>query len=270
MRAFVQFVRSMPMITMPGNLILFGRTLSYYILFAFAGLFAGMIVGVIISKKRELGSSFVFRMITGVLLIGVVSEIFVGGIPDFMLPFAYLLGLFFSAFLFYAIGKVFHKNPRDCCEVGLISLNVFMIFSKTGCFFAGCCHGVPYSGLFSVIYPNGSHAILTRSPLFPIQALEVLVRILLLALMLVLFYRDVFSKIRIPLFVSIMANAYFWGMLFWYGPEKLVNQNGIDFVLYFNILFGISTVVILGSQLFHPLKSRTETAKNKKEDVYEK
>ena len=39
--------------------------------------------------------------------------------------------------------------------------------SKLGCFFAGCCHGIKYSGPFSISYPH-----LYSYTVFPVQLVE--------------------------------------------------------------------------------------------------
>ncbi len=49
----------------------------------------------------------------------------------------------------------------------ILSLPLTYSLTKIACFVAGCCHGIPYNGPFSVIYTNGLNI-----PLFPIQALE--------------------------------------------------------------------------------------------------
>jgi hypothetical protein len=232
------------------TITVFGKSLSFYVLFAFIGLWAGVLIALAICKKRNLPYGFIFRSVLGVLSIGFIAQAFVSMIPDFMLTFSYLLGLIAATVLYAIIGKFFHQNPRHCCEIGLIATNTFMIFSKMGCFFAGCCHGQPYSGLLSVVYSNRSHALLVGIPLFPIQIAEVTVRIIVLGFMLIIYNKEYFKSFRIPLYFSLMGISYFWGMLFWYAPMKTVNQNGIDYVLIFNILFGIATATCIVLNVF--------------------
>jgi hypothetical protein len=231
------------------NFVIFGELLSPYIMLNFVGLCMGVIIALIICKKRSLQYNFIFRMIISVLFIGVISAVYVSYIPRFMLSFSYVLGLTVAVFLFGLIGKVFHKNWRDCCEIGLIAVSVFMTFSKIGCFFAGCCHGKPYKGVFPVIYSANSHALLHGVQLFPIQLAEALMRILVIGFMLILYYKDIFRWYRLPLLFCLTGNCYFWGMFFWYEPLKTINQNGINYVLIFNVLFGIGTLICVCLQL---------------------
>ena len=44
-------------------------------------------------------------------------------------------------------------------------------FGRIGCYFAGCCFGVPYSGPLAVTFPAGSSAP-AGIPLFPVQLVE--------------------------------------------------------------------------------------------------
>ena len=38
--------------------------------------------------------------------------------------------------------------------VNVLSLPAMYSISKLGCFFTGCCFGIPYNGIFSVYYPG--------------------------------------------------------------------------------------------------------------------
>ncbi len=46
--------------------------------------------------------------------------------------------------------------------------------SKIACFLSGCCGGIPYNGLFYVIYPRGLNI-----PQFPIQIVEALISLII-------------------------------------------------------------------------------------------
>lgn len=47
-------------------------------------------------------------------------------------------------------------------------------FGRIGCFLAGCCYGRPYTGVGSVVFPEGSLAP-SGVPLFPVQLLEAVI-----------------------------------------------------------------------------------------------
>lgn len=110
---------------------------------------------------------------------------------------AYFNSLMQGGFVFYGglIGGIaavlcasrLHKIPwgpylRHC----IFLIPLIHCFGRVGCFFAGCCYGIPWDGLFSVTFPQGSLAP-AGVPLFPVQLAEAFC---LLALSLLLRYLD--------------------------------------------------------------------------------
>ena len=115
----------------------------------------------------------------------------------------YLSSLMSSGFVFYGglIGALLALFAG--CHFEKISLKkylgtfIFMIpmmhgFGRIGCFCAGCCYGIPYSGAFSVVFPEGSFAP-SGIQLFPVQLLEA---VLLIILSLCLYAAALRSKCR--------------------------------------------------------------------------
>ena len=45
-------------------------------------------------------------------------------------------------------------------------------FGRIGCFLAGCCYGIPYDGIFAVVYPNDSLIAPSGISMFPVQLVE--------------------------------------------------------------------------------------------------
>lgn len=54
-------------------------------------------------------------------------------------------------------------------------------FGRMGCFFAGCCYGIPYTGPFHVVFPEEAYGISGIS-LFPVQLLEAILLVILSAI----------------------------------------------------------------------------------------
>ena len=80
-----------------------------------------------------------------------------------------LIGGFF--FLFFA-NYVHHIENFKAYIVHFIFLIPLVHgFGRIGCFCAGCCYGIPYEGIFSIIFPEGGFAPSGIS-LFPVQLLE--------------------------------------------------------------------------------------------------
>ena len=89
--------------------------------------------------------------------------------------------------LFYE--KINPSKNKYYLKSTILSLPLIYGISKLGCFFVGCCYGIPYNGLLNVIYTNGLNI-----PLFPIQLVESIVFILLFVLLVIIHKK---SKINI-------------------------------------------------------------------------
>lgn len=96
-----------------------------------------------------------------------------------------MLGLLIFAF-------VFKKSIRFIYERTLIILPLMYSVGKLGCFIVGCCYGIPYSGIGSVIYHNSTVAPLGVS-LFPIQLIESITFLLLFIFILYRFKKGKYS-----------------------------------------------------------------------------
>lgn len=72
------------------------------------------------------------------------------------------IGILLSSYLF---SKMISNNL--VIKSSILSLPLMYAISKLGCFFAGCCYGIPYDGLFHVTYLHGRNI-----SLFPVQLVE--------------------------------------------------------------------------------------------------
>ena len=81
-----------------------------------------------------------------------------------------LIGFLIGTYIFYFICD---KDKR-ILENYILSLPLIYAISKMGCFFAGCCHGIEYNGIFCVRYDVGS-ACRVPGEVFPIQLAEAVV-----------------------------------------------------------------------------------------------
>lgn len=80
--------------------------------------------------------------------------------------------------MLYLFSKQFKKKFMDLINYILPSVPLMYAIGKIGCFFAGCCHGIKYNGVFSVIY-NYSYDDLKGISLFPVQLLETIVFVII-------------------------------------------------------------------------------------------
>ncbi len=76
------------------------------------------------------------------------------------------IGLLGSALIFE---RIINLNGK-LIKYSILSLPLIYSVSKIGCLLAGCCYGIPYNGIGSIIYSSGLNI-----PVFPIQLLETIV-----------------------------------------------------------------------------------------------
>lgn len=75
-------------------------------------------------------------------------------------------------------GKLHHIDYKTYMKNFIFLIPLVHSFGRIGCFLAGCCYGIPYTGPFSVIFPENSFA-LANVKLFPIQLVEAFLLIVL-------------------------------------------------------------------------------------------
>lgn len=81
-----------------------------------------------------------------------------------------LVGLILSSYIFE---KIVPMNNKLLC-LSVISLPLIYGIGKIACFIAGCCYGIPYNGIFAVVYTDDLNI-----PLFPVQLLETVLFIII-------------------------------------------------------------------------------------------
>ena len=84
------------------------------------------------------------------------------------LAYGVLIGSFIVSFIF---SIEFNKKYKDLFSIIMFASPIMYCVGKIACFLTGCCHGIEYSGLFSVTY-NYSPVAPAGVSLFPIQLLE--------------------------------------------------------------------------------------------------
>ncbi len=109
-----------------------------------------------------------------------------------------LIGFLAGTYIFYFICDKDKKIP----ESYVISLPLIYAISKIGCFLAGCCHGVSYTGILSVRYETGSACALTTG-VFPVQIVETIVFVGIYLLLHIKKLKE--NRVLITLFLSALA-----------------------------------------------------------------
>lgn len=101
--------------------------------------------------------------------------------------------LFRGGFVFYGglIGGIYGvyryaRRYRLCflplVDVLVVAVPLIHCFGRVGCFFAGCCYGMPYDGPGAVIYPENAFG-LSGVSLFPLPLAEALGNLLIFLLL---------------------------------------------------------------------------------------
>lgn len=119
-----------------------------------------------------------------------------------------LIGAFFG-------GKIHHIDTKKYLGISISALPLGHAIGRLGCFFAGCCYGIPYDGFGKVVY----HGLITAPSgisLFPVQLIEAIVNILIAVVLYVFFTRKGFK---------------FEGV-FWYGIFYGISRFILEFLRY--------------------------------------
>lgn len=107
-----------------------------------------------------------------------------------------LLTAFSGGFVFYGglIGGIlgirrycrrYHLEFLSMTDTFGVVLPLGHSIGRIGCFFAGCCYGLPYEGPLAVVFPAGSYGMSGVS-LFPLQLTEAFLDLLLFLFLLML------------------------------------------------------------------------------------
>lgn len=94
----------------------------------------------------------------------------------------YLKALFSGGFVFYGgliggiltvilVGKIYKIPAGEYIRDYIFLIPLVHAFGRIGCFMAGCCYGIRYSGLGAVVFPSGCFAP-SGVKLFPVQIVE--------------------------------------------------------------------------------------------------
>jgi len=194
------------------SIVFLGKEIPLYGLFFFIGVFVAAGIAALICKKRgiaifDLVCSAVFTLIFAIvgakLLFLIVSmdtiiEIFsVPGVSIMDKISVVLKGgfVFYGGFIGGFAGlmvycKAFKEKLWKYLDVYATVLPLGHAFGRVGCFFGGCCYGMPYDGIFSYTYEGpliGQTPI--GVPLFPVQLFEAGCLVLIFSAMMVIFFK---------------------------------------------------------------------------------
>ncbi|HMM05367.1 MAG TPA: prolipoprotein diacylglyceryl transferase [Clostridiales bacterium] len=178
---------------------IFGRQIPLYGLSLVVGTVIGILLLSLMARKKGLLRddafySALYALIGGLigaklLYLLTVLPILVSHFDYFSGSFSALYALFAGGYVYYGglLGGVFamwlysrqFKTPfLPYLDHAAVFLPLVHAFGRVGCFFAGCCYGIPYQGRFAVCFPPETLG-LAGVALFPVQLLESLLNFLL-------------------------------------------------------------------------------------------
>lgn len=199
---------------------IFGINIPGYSLCIAAGLVAANLLAVAAVRKAKLDINDFIVLEAYILLGGIIGAKFLyfwvsRGDIDWSRIFEleYFSMLMRGGFVFYgglfgaALGIFIAKKAHKIDVKAYMSQILFLFplvhaFGRVGCFCAGCCYGMEYDGVFSVIFPEGGFAP-AGVPLFPVQLFEAA---LLLAISAAVFFLQ-----RKSLFWAVLGYAVLYG-----------------------------------------------------------
>lgn len=237
---------------------IFNKTIPLYGIFFFLGAVIASGVSIFFARKKK-ADLFDFICAIVYVMIGAIAGakfLFIivswREIMELALTFEQILK---SGFVFYGgllggflglliYGKHFQTKIVCYLDIFATVLPLGHTFGRIGCFFAGCCYGVPYKGIGSVTYKK---SFTLQTPigvsLLPVQLIEAFCLFLLFIVLLILFLKG--AKPGIICTVYLTAYSFLRFILEFFRGDK---ERGILFSLstsqWISIFIFIATIIV--------------------------
>lgn len=117
--------------------------------------------------------------------------------------FVFYGGLIGGLLFVFAGGKIHKINTEIYARKFIFLIPYIHCFGRIGCFFAGCCYGMPYDGVLAVTFPANSLAP-AGVKLFPVQLVEAFF-LMLLAIGILILQLKTNTKYTIELYLIAYA-----------------------------------------------------------------
>ena len=118
-----------------------------------------------------------------------------------MSSYGCLIGIFVALYIYKL---QFKKDFSKLFNICLMCVPLMYSLGKIGCFLVGCCYGIEFNSWFSVTY-NYSMIAPKGVSLFPVQAIESFVFLVIFFVYLYLFKKNKINKNVILIFISVSA-----------------------------------------------------------------
>lgn len=170
----------------------------------------------------------IFAIVFGKIYTIVTSNFKYNIIDAGLSSYGGLVGVILASIIFEAIVP----TNKKIIKYTIISLPLTYGIGKIACFIAGCCYGIPYNGIFNVIYKDDLNI-----GLFPIQLLETIVFIIIFIICNKL--KNNKNIIYITIFISTIAK-FLLDFLRYEHINKIITTNQI-----FSIVILIVLLIII-------------------------
>ena len=177
---------------------------TFYGPIVFGSIIIGIIIAAFLMKKANAKketviftvlltfvSILICSAMTSILITGDIKRIGFVGAGGAM---GLLLGIILSAF-------IHNDHVAESISAWIVVLPLMYGLSKIACHIAGCCHGIPYHGMFAVTYEGYNN-----SSFFPIQLTETFVFLVIFIVALILYLRTN-NKLRIAT-ATLLASGF--------------------------------------------------------------
>ncbi len=183
------------------SIIIFGREIPLYGIFFYLGIAAAALAGLLICKRKGLPKIelvysgvyvFVGALLGAKLLFLAVS---LKQIIEYHIPIIYLIKggfVFYGGFIGGALGlfiytKQFKESFIRYADIYAAVVPFGHAFGRVGCFFAGCCYGIPVK--WGHVYTTSHGSTPLGVPLLPIQLIESACLLLIFGVMMLFVFR---------------------------------------------------------------------------------
>ena len=217
------------------SLVIFGKEIPLYGLCLYIGVFVASLAAFVLLKRKkilpgyELLYSAVYVMIGA--LLGAKLLFLLVNLPELIRLRISLLAALQGGFVFYGgfLGallalfiyvKQFKMRFFDYADLFAAVVPLGHAIGRVGCYFAGCCYGMPYDGPLHVVYTETAGVTPLGVPLFPVQLLESALLVLLFVALFILYLKTNRPRLTCAVYLVSYAVMRFFLEFLRYDAER--------------------------------------------------
>ncbi len=165
-------------------------------------------------------------------------------------------GVLAVVFVFLIYGKLFKVSIKKIVGIFTPFGALFVFFARLGCFFAGCCYGIPCS--FGYVFPLNSYNAPGGIRLFPTQMTEAVFGLVLFIVMLFMQKRlgEEKSWLTMPVFIASYSTLSFL--------LDFVRGDTLEYVWFLTVSQWASLAFIIAVAVWFLLYTKQNSIKHKR------